>query len=98
MRLWQLWWRALVFSTQYNPPEFVELIMVGLAIGLLGRWRFTPDWPYLVLSSSFAIGAAISMWIREQIVPSPHPRVGQMLAFLLIIYSLSIFAEIANYF
>jgi hypothetical protein len=97
MRLWQFWWRTLVLSTQYNPPEFVELMMTSLTMALLVSWEYTHQWPYLVLSSSFAIGAAISMWVREMIVPSHHPRVVLMLAVMLLIYSLYAFSDIARY-
>jgi multisubunit Na+/H+ antiporter MnhE subunit len=98
MRLWQFWWRTLVLSTQYNPPEFVELMMTSLTMALLVSWKFTNAWPYLVLSSSFAIGAAVSMWIREMIIPSPHPRVVQVLAILLLIYSFYALTGLADYF
>ena len=97
MRLCQFWWRTLIFSTQHNPPEFVELIMTSLTMALLVSWEFTHNWPYLVLSSSFAIGAAVSMWIREMIRPSAHPRVVQVLAVLLFIYSFYALADVAPY-
>jgi hypothetical protein len=97
MRLWHFWWRTLVLSTQYNPPEFIELMMTSLTMALLVSWEFTHHWAYLVLSSSFAIGAAVSMWIREMMIPSPHPRVVQVLAILLLIYSFYAFADIASY-
>ena len=96
MRLWQFWWRSLVLSTQYNPPEFVELMMTSLTMALLMSWEFTRQWPYLVLSSSFAIGAATSMWVRELILPSQHSTVVKVLAILLLIYSLYAFADVAN--
>jgi len=97
MRLWQIWWRSLVFSTQYNPPELVELMMTSLTMALLMSWEFTHLWPYLVLSSSFAIGAGLSMCVRELIVPSPYSGVVKMLAVLLLIYSMYAFADVANY-
>lgn len=98
MRFWQFWWRTLIFSTQYNPPEFVELTMTSLTMALLVSWEFTRAWPYLALSSSFALGAAVSMWVRELIIPSPYPRVVQVLAILLVIYSLYAFIDLAQYF
>jgi hypothetical protein len=97
MRLWYFWWRTLVMSTQHNPPEFVELMMTSLTMALLISWELTHDWPYLVLSSSFAIGAAVSMWIRESLIPSPHPRVVQVMAVLLMFYGLYAFADLAHY-
>ncbi|MBW4650229.1 MAG: hypothetical protein KME06_16305 [Kastovskya adunca ATA6-11-RM4] len=97
MRYWQFWWRSLLLSSQYNPPEFVELVMTTLTMALLLSWAVTQQWPYLVLSSSYAMGAAISMWVREAITPSPHPRVLQILAVLLLIYSLYTFADLVHY-
>ncbi|NEQ27913.1 MAG: hypothetical protein F6K28_54760, partial [Microcoleus sp. SIO2G3] len=88
---------TIIFSTQHNPPEFVELMMTSLTMALLVSWEFTQNWPYLVLSSSFAIGAAVSMWIREMIRPSAHPRVVLVLAVLLLIYSAYALADIAPY-
>lgn len=89
MRFWQLWWRNLVFSIQYDPPGFVEYLMISFSLGLGLKWLFSPEWPYLVLSSSFAIGAAISMWVRQVLIPSPHPR--RLMIFtivVLLLYSL----------
>lgn len=97
MRFLEVWWRTLVFSTQHNPPELIELIMTGLAIALLLSWNFTYHWSYLVLSSSFATGAAVSMWIRATSVPSPQQRVMQMLACLLLVYSVYAFSDVAPY-
>jgi hypothetical protein len=97
MRYWQFWWRSLLLSSQYNPPEFVELVMTTLTMALLLSWAVTQQWPYLVLSSSYAMGAATSMWVREAITPSPHPRVLQILAVLLLIYSLYTFADLVHY-
>lgn len=71
--------------------------MTSLTMVLLVGWEFSHAWPYLVLSSSFAVGAAVSMWIRESIFPSPHPRVLQVLAVLLLIYSVYAFADVAQY-
>ncbi|HEY9668305.1 MAG TPA: hypothetical protein V6C91_15955 [Coleofasciculaceae cyanobacterium] len=98
MRLWQFWWRTLILSTQYNPPEFVELLMTSLTMALLVSWGFTHAWPYLALSSSLAIGAAVSMWVREIIRPSPHSYVLKLLGFLLLLYGFYGFTNLAPYF
>jgi len=45
MRIWHFWLNTLILSSQYNPPRFVELLMLLLAIGLLGM-GITPYWPY----------------------------------------------------
>lgn len=71
-------------------------MMTSLTMALLVSWEFTRDWPYLVLSSSLALGAAVSMWVREAIAPSPHPRVVKLLAILLLLYSFHAFVEVAN--
>ncbi len=96
MRFWQLWWRTLVFSTQYNPPEFVEHLMMIFAMVLGVKWGFTDKWPYLVLSSSFATGAAISIWVRERLIPSPRTYGVPVAAALLLVSSLSAFAYLAH--
>jgi hypothetical protein len=100
MRIWEFWWRTLVFSTQYNPPVFVELVMLLLTMALLLIWGFFPDWPYLVLSSSLAIGAAGSMWVRESIIPSPHRFVvlaNRILPILLVIYSVYLIIMLCDF-
>lgn len=75
MRIWRFWFSTLVLSSQYNPPWFIELLMTALAMVLLVRWGVTDDklhnWPFMVLSSSFAIGAATSISVRELITPHP---------------------------
>lgn len=93
----QFCWRTLVFSTQQNPPESIEHLMVLLTLALGLNWVFQPDdLPYLVLSSSFAIGAAASMWVREAFVPSPRPRAVMVIAItVLLLYSVYAFANVA---
>ncbi len=68
-----------------------------LAFGL--NWIVEPNaWQYPVLSSSFAIGAAVSMWIREMLIPTPRPRAAIVLAVaLLLIYSFFAFVNVAAY-
>jgi hypothetical protein len=96
MRHLQFCWRTLVLSTQQNPPESIEHLMVLLTLALGLNWVFQPDWQYLVLSSSFAIGAAASMWVREAIVPSPRPRMVMIVAItVLLLYSVYAFANVA---
>jgi hypothetical protein len=80
-----------VLSSQYNPPEFVEHLMMLLAMALSVAWGLTDEWPYLVLSSSYAIGAAISMWVRQLLLPLPHSRMVLIPAALLLICGLSAF-------
>lgn len=94
MRIWQFWWRTLV----YHPPFFIELLMTGLAFLFLVIWGIMKsDWQYLVLSSSYAMGAAMSMWVRESMTPSPQPRMTYLIAALLLFYGLYCFTELTPY-
>lgn len=65
MRPWQIWWQTLVLATQYNPAQFIELVMLTLSIFLLMGWGVTQSWPYFVLSLSYIIGSSTSILIRE---------------------------------
>ena len=97
MTIWRFWFHTLVLSSQYNPPRFVELLMLLLAITLLGIWQIQPNWPYLMLSLSYVIGASISILVREAIAPSPQPRATQVTALLLLIVSIYGFADLVHY-
>ncbi|MBV9385972.1 MAG: hypothetical protein JOZ78_06050 [Chroococcidiopsidaceae cyanobacterium CP_BM_ER_R8_30] len=88
MRPWQFWMNTLVLSSQQNPPRFIELLMLLLAMVLLGIWQFLPDWPFLVLSLSYVVGAATSILVRETCLPSHQPRMTQITAVLLLIISI----------
>jgi hypothetical protein len=88
MRLWRFWWQTLVLSTQYNPPQFVEVLMLMLAIILLGFWSLTGDLPYLVLCLSYVVGSSTSMLVRVAITPQTRFHVTQVIAVLLILISL----------
>ncbi len=97
MTMWHFWLNTLVLSSQYNPPRFVELLMLLLAILLLGIWQITPYWPYLALSLSYVVGASLSILVREAIAPSPQPRATQVTALLLLIVSIYGFADLIRY-
>ena len=43
------------------------------------------------------VGAAVSMLVREALVPSPQPRITQIMAVMLLIFSLYGFADLARY-
>ncbi len=94
MRTWRFWLHTLILSSQYNPPRFIELVMLLLAMTLLGIWQIVPNWPYLVLSLSYVVGASISILVREAIAPSPQPRATQITAMLLLIISIYGFAQL----
>ena len=96
VRFWVFWWRSLLFTRQYNPPEFMEQIMVLLAIALAVIWGVTNTWQCLILSSSYAIGASISIWVREAIAPTPQSQIARTLGFILLIYGLYGLTDIAK--
>ncbi|NEO31974.1 MAG: hypothetical protein F6K36_16365 [Symploca sp. SIO3C6] len=99
MRIWQFWWRTLVLSSQYNPPEFIEHFMILWTLILGLWWGFLPYWPHLVLSASFALGAAMSMLVRELMTPSTRPRSVSVLAiFVLLSYTIYAFTQLPPYF
>jgi hypothetical protein len=94
MRPWQNWFDTLILSTQQNPPRFVELVMLILAMVLLGLWTFTGQWPYLALSLSYIIGSSFSILVRESLGPRPQFQLTHLTALLLLIISFCSFAEL----
>ncbi len=79
------------------------MVLLGFGLGI--RWILglkgilTDDWQYLVLSSSLTIGAAISMVVRELIIPSHHSRWELVLAVVvLLIYSFYSFVDLVRYY
>lgn len=48
--------------------------MLSLAGIVLVFWLFDERWPYLVLSTSYVLGSAASIWVREWISPYRHER------------------------
>lgn len=62
--------------------------MLFLGTFLLLIWTFTDQWPYLVLSLSYVAGSSTSMLIREALIPSPHLKLTQGMAILLLILSI----------
>ncbi|MBF2004785.1 hypothetical protein ACF3DV_31825 [Chlorogloeopsis fritschii PCC 9212] len=95
MRSWRLLLSTLILSSQYNPPRFVELLMLTLAIVMLAISTVLPaQEPYMVLGLSFVVGASISILVREAIAPSPQTRITQFTAILLLIVSIYGFIDI----
>ncbi|MFN6516269.1 MAG: hypothetical protein RMY29_017450 [Nostoc sp. CreGUA01] len=96
MRFWYFWFNSFILSSQYNPPRFVELLMLFLAIAMLAIASILPERPYLILGLSLVVGASISILVREAIVPSPQTRITQITALLLLILSLFGFADLIH--
>ncbi|QLE57001.1 hypothetical protein [Nostoc sp. TCL26-01] len=94
MRLWHSWVNTFILASQYNPPRFVELVMLMLAIAMLAIATIIPDKPYMILGLSFVVGAATSILVREAIAPSPQRKVTQLSALLLLFISLYGFADL----
>jgi hypothetical protein len=95
MRSWRFWLNTLILSSQYNPPRFVELLMLTLAIAMLAISIFVPtETPYVVLGLSFVVGASFSILVREAIAPSPQTRITQLTAILLLLVSIYGFADV----
>ena len=88
MRFWHFWFNSFVLSSQYNPPRFVEMLMVLLAIAMLIVWNFTLEIAFMILGWSFVVGASISILVREAIAPSPDIRVNQLAAVFFLSISL----------
>jgi hypothetical protein len=94
MRLWNFWFNSFIFASQYNPPRFVEFLMLMLAIAMLVLAIILPDTPYLVLGLSLVVGACASILVREAIAPSPHRQLTQFTALLLLVISIYGFADL----
>ncbi|OUL35195.1 hypothetical protein BV372_11750 [Nostoc sp. T09] len=94
MRYWHFWLNSFILSSQYNPPRFVELLMLMLAIAMLGIATIMPDRPYMVLGLSLVVGASISILVREAIAPSPQTKITQLTALILLFISLYGFADL----
>ncbi|MDZ8053687.1 MAG: hypothetical protein RMX68_007910 [Aulosira sp. ZfuVER01] len=94
MRFWHFWLNSFIVSSQYNPPRFVELLMLMVAIAMLGIATLLPDMPYMVLGLSLVVGASLSILVREAIAPSPQTRITQLTALILLFISLYGFADL----
>ncbi|MEA5593093.1 hypothetical protein [Rivularia sp. UHCC 0363] len=91
------WIHTLTLASQYNPPRFVELIMLGMALIMLTIFTFFTSLPYLVLGLSLVVGASVSILVREAIAPTPQTRVTKLMALLLLTVSLYGFADVLKY-
>jgi len=88
------YWHRLLNYSQANPFGFIELLMLSLAIILLLIWGLMVQWPYLVLSLCYAIGAASSMLVRSFYARVPQKRLNQITALGIIIASFWGFTEL----
>jgi hypothetical protein len=95
MQSLRFWFHTFILASQYNPPRFIELLMlivatVSIAVSIL----FPTEKPYMVLGLSLVFGSAISILVREAIVPSSQNRPTQVTALLLLITSLYGFVDL----
>ncbi|MDH6066357.1 hypothetical protein NWP26_03535 [Chrysosporum ovalisporum APH033B] len=96
MRLWNFWLNSFILASQYNPPRFVELLMLTLAIAMLVIATILPDIPYLILGLSLVVGASASILVREAMDPSPQTRITQFTALLLLLISIYGFFDLLH--
>ncbi|MEA5582418.1 hypothetical protein VB620_13845 [Nodularia harveyana UHCC-0300] len=94
MRLWNFWLNSFIYASQYNPPRFVEFLMLMLAIAMIVIAIILPDTPYLVLGLSLVLGACISILVREAIAPSPEKKLIQFTALFLLVICIYGFADL----
>jgi hypothetical protein len=94
MRSWRFLIDTLILSSQYNPPRFVELLMLMLAIVMLAVSTVIPEIPYTVLGLSLVVGASFSILVREAMAPSPQTRITQFTAMLLLFVSFYGFVDL----
>ncbi len=97
MRVWLLGYHTLRASLENNPLQFLDLVMSLSAVIWLTVWLIEPYWPFLVLGSSYAIGLALMVLVREGIAPSPQAKLIRIRALLLLGLGLFSFADIAYY-
>jgi hypothetical protein len=97
MRFWQNFSESLILATRYNPPRFIELLMLILALILMGIWSITEQWQYLVLCLSYVIGSSLSILIRESLSRPPQIQLTQLTAILLLVMSLFSFATLIRF-
>ncbi|MEL6462592.1 MAG: hypothetical protein AAFQ91_30940 [Cyanobacteria bacterium J06621_15] len=86
------WIHALFSVSQYNPPRFIELVMLGIALIMLTISTFISDLPYLVLGLSFVVGASASILVREAIEPTSQTKITKITTLLLLMVSIYVFA------
>ena len=96
IRTWRFWWNTLILACQHNPPQFVELVMLLLALVLLGAWLMTPQWPYLILAWSYVVGVSASVWVRSLLASTHQTRATQVSALILLLLSIYGFADVIH--
>lgn len=87
MRLWQNLGDMISQLSQPDPPRFVALVLLNLALVALFLVALggAPDWPYLILSLSYAFGAAATYLVKEAVIPSPQTKLTQGLKGVLLV-------------
>lgn len=96
MRFWHFWLNNFILASHSNPPQFVELLMLTVAIAMLGLAMISPYKPYFVLCLSMVVGASISILVREAIAPSPQSRVTKLTTLLLLFISFYGFIDLVQ--
>ncbi|MEM7553493.1 MAG: hypothetical protein AAF378_05225 [Cyanobacteria bacterium P01_A01_bin.84] len=81
----QSWLNSLFLLSQQNPPKFVEILMIALALIMFSIWTLQLNQlPYVILGLAFVISASTSLLVRQTttpITPTYRPsRLGYFLA------------------
>ncbi|NJP11816.1 MAG: hypothetical protein HC866_22025 [Leptolyngbyaceae cyanobacterium RU_5_1] len=91
MRRLQAWWDGIALSSQYSPPQVVEVVMLLLAMLICLVWWIQQDWQYLALCLSYMVGAIASILARETVAPSTQAHTIRFTAVLSLVALLSMF-------
>ncbi|WP_448562763.1 hypothetical protein [Trichothermofontia sp.] len=72
MQQFHLWLRGIAIASRQDPPRFIELMMLSLAMVSLIAWSAWESGYFLVLCVSYIVGSSTSILVRETIAPSPN--------------------------
>ena len=97
MQTLRYWFSTFVLISQHNPHEFIENVMLAIAmIMIIASMIFPAQKPYIALGLSFAIGGAMSILVRQATTPSRRASVLKIGAILILIISLYDFINVIN--
>ena len=97
MQTLRYWFSTFVLISQHNPHEFIENVMLAIAmIMIIASMIFPAQKPYIALGLSFAIGSAMSILVRQATTPSLRASVLKIGAILILIISLYDFINVIN--
>ncbi|OKH55236.1 hypothetical protein NIES2101_04525 [Calothrix sp. HK-06] len=99
MQTLRYWFSTFVLISQHNPHEFIENVMLAIAmIMIIASMIFPAQKPCMALGLSFAIGGAMSILVRQAITPSVRVRFLKIGATLILIIGLCGFIDLLHNF